>query len=85
MHKIFSLLLLGFGLSLTLPATAQSRPKLKKHAFSHTSESSRGRNNKAHFRQENVGSRPVIDLKPHKLESFKTAKSPKPYKYYNPR
>ncbi|MBH8559075.1 hypothetical protein [Hymenobacter negativus] len=85
MNKIFSLLLLAFGLSLTLPATAQSRPKLKKRAFSHTSESSKGKNNKAHFRRENGPNLPVIDLKPHKLESFKTAKAPKPYKYYNPR
>ncbi|MDB5269109.1 MAG: hypothetical protein JWP58_2149 [Hymenobacter sp.] len=86
MHKIFSLLLLGLGLSLTLPATAQSRPKVKaKRAFAHKSESSQGKNNKAHFRKENGGSRPVIDLKPHKLESFKTTKPPKPYKYYNPK
>ncbi|GAB3857916.1 hypothetical protein GCM10028822_32390 [Hymenobacter terrigena] len=85
MHKLFFLLILGFGLSLTLPATAQSRPKPKKHAFSHNSESGKGKNNKAHFRSENGGSRPVIDLKPHKLEAFKTTKSPKPYKYYNPR
>jgi hypothetical protein len=86
MDKILFLLLLGVGLSLTSPANAQSRPKVKaKRAFSHSSESGQGKNNKAHFRRENGGSRPVIDLKPHKLESFKTAKAPKPYKYYNPR
>jgi hypothetical protein len=86
MRKIFSLLFLGLGLSLTVPATAQSRPKVKaKKAFAHKSESGQGKNNKAHFRRANDDSRPVIDLKPHKLESFKTAKSPKPYKYYNPR
>jgi hypothetical protein len=84
MHKIIPLLLLGLGLSLTLPATAQSRPNVKaKRAFAHKSESGQGKNNKAHFRKEGI--RPVIDFKPHKLESFKTAKSPKPYKYYNPR
>ena len=54
MHKIFALLLLVFGLSLTLPATAQSRPKVKaKRAFAHKSESSQGKNNKAHFHEEN--------------------------------
>ena len=84
MRKLLSLMLLGFGLSLTLPAAAQSRHKVKaKRAFSHKSESGQGKNNKAHFRK--TGARPVIDLKPHELESFKTAKSPKPYKYYNPR
>ena len=85
MHKLLPLLLLGLGLSFTLPATAQLRPKVKaKRAFAHKSESGQGKNNKAHFRHDN-GSRPVIDLKPHKLESFKTSKSPKPYKYYNPK
>ncbi|MBU6122526.1 hypothetical protein [Hymenobacter siberiensis] len=82
--QVFFLLFLGLGLSLTIPATAQSRPKLKaRRAFSHTSESGQGKNNKIQFRRES--NRPVIDMKPHKLESFKTAKSPKPYKYYNPR
>lgn len=84
MHKIFLLLFLGIGLNLTLPATARPHPKLKaRRAFSHNSASGRGRNNKARFRRENI--RPVIDLKPHKQEFFKTAKAPKPYKYYNPR
>ena len=83
MNKLFSLLLLGLGLSLTIPATAQSRPKSKKRAFSHTSESGRGKNNKAHFRHEST--RPVIDLTPHKLETFKTSKAPKHFKYYNPK
>lgn len=84
MHKFFFLLLLGFGLSLTLPVAAQPRPRFKaKRAFAHNSESGRGRSNKAHFRKENV--RPIIDLKPHKLESFRTTKAPKSYKYRNPR
>ena len=84
MHKFFFLMLLGLGLSLTLPATAKPRPKPKaKRAFSHGSESGQGKNNKAQFRRE--GGRPVIDLRPHRLESFKTTQSPKPYKYYNPR
>ena len=84
MRTFFSLLFLGLGLSLALPATARPHPKLKaRRAFSHSSESGRGRHNKARFRRENI--RPVIDLKPHKLELFKTAKAPKPYKYYNPR
>jgi hypothetical protein len=86
MHKFFSLLFLSLSMTLTLAATAQPHPKMKaKRAFSHTSESSRGKNNKAHFRPENGGSRPVIDLNPHKLESFKTIKSPKPYKFRNPK
>lgn len=84
MHKLFSLLFLGIGLSLTLPATARPHPKLKaRRAFSHNSESGRGRDNRVRFRREN--SRPVIDLKPHKLEAFKTVKAPRPYKYYSPR
>ncbi|MGY3091035.1 hypothetical protein ACVWYF_004099 [Hymenobacter sp. UYAg731] len=84
MHKFFSLLLLGLGLGLTIPATAQSRPKVKaKKAFSHTSESSRGKNNKAQFRHEST--RPVIDLTPHKLETFKTSRAPKHFKYYHPK
>lgn len=75
---------LVLGLSLTIPATAQLHPKIKaRRAFSHTSELSRGENNKIQFRRES--NRPVIDRKPHKLESFKTAKSPKLYKFYNPR
>ena len=83
-RTISSLLLLGLGLSLSLPAIAQPYPKGKaKRAFSHSSEANRGKNNKARFRHE--GNRPIIDLRPHKLESFKTAKSPKPYQYYNPR
>ena len=84
MHKFLSIVLSGLCLSLTLAATAQPRPRANaRRAFSHKSESNQGKNNRIHFRK--VSSRPVIDLKPHKLESFKTAKSPKPYKYYNPR
>ena len=65
-------------------AQAQAKPKVKpKRAFAHTTESSQGKTSRAQFRRES--SRPVIDLTPHKLETFKTAKANKNYKYKNPR
>lgn len=80
MNKYFLLLLCAFGLSIAGQATAQSRPKGSlKRAFSHTSEASKGRTNKAHFRRENI--RPVIDLNPHSPEKFKTAKANRHYKF----
>ena len=65
-------------------AQAQNKPKVKaKRAFAHSSGSSRGKTAKTQFRKEN-NIRPVIDLAPHKMEKFKTAKANKNYKYRNP-
>ena len=80
MNRFFLfLLLVAFSLSTTSPAGAQSRPKGNlKRAFSHNSGAG-GKNNKAHFRRESL--RPVIDLNPHSLEKFKTAKAGHHYKF----
>jgi len=79
MKHFFALLLLcAFAAG---PARAQSRPKGKaKRAFFHTSKAGKGKANKAHFRREN-NIRPIIDLTPHKLETFKTAKANHHYKF----
>ncbi|UOQ96535.1 hypothetical protein MUN81_14950 [Hymenobacter sp. 5317J-9] len=75
---VILLLLLGFAAGT---AQAQNKPKVKaKRAFSHSSESSRGKTAKTHFRAEN-NIRPVIDLNPRSLERSKTVKAPKPFKY----
>ena len=59
---------------------AQHRPKIKsRHAFTHSSEASKGKLSKARFRRES--SVPVIDLNPRSIGKFKTVKAPKPYKY----
>ena len=80
MNKLFLLLLFFFSLSAAGLATAQNRPKGNlKHAFRHSSEASKGKNNKAHFRREAI--RPVIDLNPHIPEKFKTAKVGHHYKF----
>ena len=79
MKQFFSLLLL---LAIAAgPANAQSRPKYKvKRVFSHTSESSQGKNSKARFRKENRGAT-VIDFHPHDQATFKTAKANHHYKF----
>jgi hypothetical protein len=80
MSKLFLPLIFVFSLSTAGLATAQSRPKGSiKRAFSHSSEASKGRKNKVHFRRENI--RPVIDLNPHSQEKFKTAKANHQYKF----
>ncbi|MBF9140930.1 hypothetical protein [Hymenobacter properus] len=80
MKQLFLLLLLACFATSTVQA--QNRPKVKaKRAFSHTSESSKGKTSKVHFRRETI--RPVIDLKPNSLERSKTVKAPKAYKYSN--
>ena len=84
MHKLPFLALLAllvFG--LVDRAAAQPRPhRLTKRTFAHNSESSKGKNNKAHFRPKNTRG-PLIDfdVKAHRLETFKTARSNKSYKF----
>ncbi|GAA4035406.1 hypothetical protein GCM10022409_20090 [Hymenobacter glaciei] len=80
MNKLSLLLLFAFSLSTAGVATAQNRPKGNlKRAFKHESGAGAGKNNKAQFRRENI--RPVIDLNPHSLEKFKTAKANKHYRF----
>ena len=76
----YYLLLLALFACANGTTQAQNRPKIKaKHAFTHSSEASKGKNSKARFRRESV--RPVIDLNPRNLAKTKTTKAPKPYKY----
>lgn len=84
--KTYSLLLL-FALSIgAATVTAKPSPGAKsKRAYSHNSESGRGKTNKAQFRKQNPNSGPLIDLHAHKAGTFKTAKAAPAYKYYNPR
>ena len=78
MKRIVLLLLLSVFAAGSVQA--QGKPKVKaKRAFSHSSESSRGKTAKTQFRRETI--RPVIDLKPNSLERSKTVKAPKPFKY----
>lgn len=81
MKKILSLLLLLCSVSLTNPASAQSKPKFKStHAFSHATESSEGRTTKARFRK--VSRRgDFLDLHFNNIAQFKTAKSNKNYRF----
>lgn len=75
-----------FALCIGAAATADAKPSpgaKSKRAYSHKSESSKGKTNKAQFRSQSV--RPVIDLHPHKAGTFKTTKAAPSYKYYNPR
>lgn len=77
-------LLLAVCLGAATTADAKPSPGAKsKRAYSHSNESSKGKNNKAQFRKQSI--RPVIDLHPHKAGTFKTAKAAPSYKYYNPR
>jgi hypothetical protein len=79
MNKFF-ILLFAFSLGTAGLATAQHRPKGNlKRAFSHSSGASKRKNNKAHFRRE--ATRPTIDLNPHTLGKFKTAKANHHYKF----
>ena len=81
MNTLFPALLFILSISYASIATAQSRPKIKtKYAFSHNSESSKGKTNKARFRRENKNSG-VIDLHPRSPEKFKTAKTNKNYRF----
>ncbi|HEX8326185.1 MAG TPA: hypothetical protein VF629_01505 [Hymenobacter sp.] len=84
MKNIIPHLLVALVLSsgIASSAAAQKRPKSSaKRAFSHNSESSKGKTSKARFRREN--DRPVIDLNPNSLVKTKTTKAPKPYKFSN--
>jgi len=83
MKKYLPALLFLFSIGFASTAAAQSRPKIRtKHAFSHNSESGKGKTNKAQFRRENKGAG-FIDLHPRSLEKFKTAKSNRNYKFSN--
>ena len=84
MKNIIPHLLVALVLSsgVASSATAQKRPKgNSKRAFSHNSESGKGKTSKARFRRES--DRPVIDLNPNSLVKTKTTKAPKPYKFSN--
>jgi hypothetical protein len=79
----FSLL---FAVCVGAAATADAKPSpgaKSKRAYSHKSESGKGKTSKAQFRRESL--RPTIDLHPHKASTFKTSKAAPSYKYYNPR
>lgn len=83
MKKLIPALLILFFIGFALAASAQTRPKYKaKKVFSHNAESGQGKTDRAQFRKES-SNRPPIDLRPHKLESFKTAKANKHYKFSN--
>ncbi|GAB3295664.1 hypothetical protein ACFQT0_21540 [Hymenobacter humi] len=67
--------------SASFAQTEGKRPNLKsKHYYTHTSESSKGKNAKVKFRKVN-NIRPTIDLNPKSQEKFKTAKAPKNWKW----
>ncbi|GAB3572563.1 hypothetical protein [Hymenobacter daeguensis] len=84
MKTYFFSLLLALCMGAATVATAKPGPGARsKRAYSHTSESGRGKATKARFRSQSI--RPVIDLHPHKAGVFKTTKSAPAYKYYNPR
>ena len=84
MKTLFALLFFALTLGSAGATVGQHRPKgITKRAFSHGAEGSRGKNDKAHFRHEAV--RPTIDLHPHSLEHFKTAKANHHYKFDKPR
>ena len=71
------LLVLSIGM-----ASAQPRPRVKANrAFAHAAETGKGKSDKAQFRHE--GTRPTVDLHPHKLETFKTTKAKHHYKFKN--
>ena len=78
--KYFVMLLLIFVFGVA-GVQAQKNPKAKR-AFSHTSESSEGKTNKARFRHESKGFN-IIDLHPKSPARFKTAKANKDYKFSN--
>ena len=84
MNKLpFLVLLALLFLGLADRAAAQPRPhRLSKRTFAHNSESGKGKSSKAHFRPRNSRG-PLIDfdVKAHKLETFKTARSNKSYKF----
>ncbi len=84
MKTYFFSLLLAACIGAAATADAKPGPGVKsKRAYSHNSESGKGKNNRAQFRNQSI--RPVIDLHPHKAGTFKTAKAAPAYKYYNPR
>lgn len=81
MKNRFLALLLLFSVCCASAAAAQPRPRVKaKRAFSHGAEASKGKNSRAQFYKANKGAS-VLDLTPHKIEKFKTAKAGKDYKY----
>jgi len=82
MKKLLLLLVFPFLASSASFAQDHGRkPRVKAHrAFGHTAEASKKRNSKARFRPEN-NVKPIFDMNPRKLESFKTSKAPKDYKF----
>ena len=82
MKKLLLLLLFPFLVPTASHAqTHGKRPHLKaKRNYAHVSESSKGKNARAHFRPEN-NIHPIIDLNPRRQEKFRTSKAPKNYKF----
>ena len=84
MKSSFFSLLLALCIGAAATVGAKPGPGAKpKRAYSHASESGKGKNTKARFRSQST--RPVIDMHPNKPTTFKTTKAAPPYKYYNPR
>ena len=79
MKTLFLLLLSGAVLSAEA-ATAARRPKaVGKHAFAHTTDA-KGRNAHMHFRHS-PHPLPILDLKAHDPEKFKTVRAAKNYRF----
>lgn len=85
MKRIFPLLLLLFFLAISegfaQRANGPHPRRITKKTFAHNTESRQGKTEKTRFRRENR--KAVLDLNPHSLEKFKTAKANKNYKYKN--
>jgi len=78
--KSFFFLLLGCALLSTEAATAAHRPHgSSKRAFAHANETE-GRNSHMRFRH-NPPPLPMLDLKAHNPEKFKTVRAAKNYKF----
>ncbi|ALW86800.1 hypothetical protein AUC43_17960 [Hymenobacter sedentarius] len=82
MKKLLLLLLFPFLVTTASHAQAQGKkPHLKaKRNYAHTTESSKGKKAKAHFRPEN-NVHPIIDFNPRRQGKFKTTKAAKNYKF----
>ncbi|GAC1591714.1 MAG: hypothetical protein NVS3B25_11410 [Hymenobacter sp.] len=82
MKKIlFVLLCLLFTSAASYAQSKGHKPRIKaRRAFSHATESDLGKNSRARFRREN-NILPTVDLNPHRLEKFKTARANKNYKF----
>ena len=80
---VFLLLLIFLATTASYAQSEGKRPRLKaKRYYTHTSESSQGKNAKVRFRPVN-NVHPTIDLNPKTPEKFKTAKALKNYKWSN--